>query len=68
MTVEDSVSINFYKNNVFQLSYGTKTFIKASCNHNMLGKRAVKILIVFSPIFVADTKIICGYNFVAPLN
>ena len=22
----------------------------------------------FSPIFVADTKIICNYNFVAPLN
>ena len=22
----------------------------------------------FSPIFVADTKIIVGYNFVAPLN
>ena len=26
------------------------------------------MLLVFSPIFVADTKIICGYNFVAPLN
>ena len=25
------------------------------------------MLVVFSPIFVADTKIIYGYNFVAPL-
>ena len=27
-----------------------------------------KILVVFSPIFVADTKITFVYNFVAPLN
>ena len=26
------------------------------------------MLVVFSPIFVADTKIIHGYNFRAPLN
>ena len=26
------------------------------------------MLVVFSPIFVADTKIIFGYDFVAPLN
>ena len=26
------------------------------------------MLVVLSPIFVADTKIIFGYNFVAPLN
>ena len=26
------------------------------------------MLIGFSPIFVADTKIIYGYNFVAPLK
>ena len=26
------------------------------------------MLVVFSPIFVADTKIIYGYNFVAPLS
>ena len=26
------------------------------------------MLVVFPPIFVADTKIIYGYNFVAPLN
>ena len=25
------------------------------------------MLVVFSPIFMADTKIICDYNFVAPL-
>ena len=25
------------------------------------------MLVTFSPIFVADTKIIFGYNFVAPL-
>ena len=25
------------------------------------------MLVVFPPIFVADTKIIYGYNFVAPL-
>ena len=25
------------------------------------------MLLVFSPIFVVDTKIVCGYNFVAPL-
>ena len=25
------------------------------------------MLVVFSPIFVAEAKIICGYNFVAPL-
>ena len=24
------------------------------------------MLVVFSPIFVTDTKIVCGYNFVAP--
>ena len=24
------------------------------------------MLAVFSPIFVTDTKIVCGYNFVAP--
>ena len=27
-----------------------------------------KMLVVFSPIFVADTKITFVYNFVAPLN
>ena len=26
------------------------------------------MLVVFSPIFVAETKIIYGYNFVAPLS
>ena len=26
------------------------------------------MLVVFSPIFGADAKIICGYNFVAPLK
>ena len=26
------------------------------------------MLVVFPPIFVADIKIIYGYNFVAPLN
>ena len=26
------------------------------------------MLVVFPPIFAADTKIIHGYNFVAPLN
>ena len=26
------------------------------------------MVIVFSPIFVAGTKTICGYNFVAPLK
>ena len=26
------------------------------------------MLVVFSPIFVADTKIVFGYDFVAPLN
>ena len=26
------------------------------------------MLVVLPPIFVADTKIIYGYNFVAPLN
>ena len=26
------------------------------------------MLVVFPPIFMADTKIIYGYNFVAPLN
>ena len=26
------------------------------------------MLVVFLPIFVADTKTIYGYNFVAPLN
>ena len=26
------------------------------------------MLVVFSPILVADTKIIFGYNFVAPLT
>ena len=25
------------------------------------------MLVVFSPNFVVDTKIICGYNFIAPL-
>ena len=26
------------------------------------------MLVAFSPIFVADTNVICGYNFVAPLK
>ena len=26
------------------------------------------MLVVFSPTFVADTKIVFGYDFVAPLN
>ena len=26
------------------------------------------MLVVFSPVFVADTKIVFGYDFVAPLN
>ena len=26
------------------------------------------MLVVFPPIFVADTKMICGYNFVGPLK
>ena len=30
-------------------------------------KHQFKMLVVLSPIFVADTKIIFGYNFVAPL-
>ena len=27
-----------------------------------------RIMVLFPPIFLADTKIIHGYNFVAPLN
>ena len=27
-----------------------------------------KMLVVFPPIFVVDTRLIYGYNFVAPLN
>ena len=30
--------------------------------------RSFEMLVVFSPIFVADTKITFVYNFVAPLN
>ena len=30
--------------------------------------KVIKMLVVFSLIFVADTKIIFGYNFVAPLK
>ena len=26
------------------------------------------MLVVFPPIFVADTKILCGYNFITPLT
>ena len=33
-----------------------------------LDEQQLKMLVVFSPIFVADTKIILRYNFVAPLN
>ena len=35
---------------------------------NLARKIAVKMLVVFSPIFVADTKIIFQYDFVAPLK
>ena len=31
-------------------------------------KQQFKVFVVFSPIFVADTKIIFGYNLVAPLK
>ena len=31
-------------------------------------KEQFKILVVFQPIFVGNTQIIYGYNFVAPLN
>ena len=33
-----------------------------------LQKEQFKMLVVFSPIFVADTKIIFRYDFVAPLT
>ena len=32
-----------------------------------LGKYHFKLLVTFSPIFVAETKITFGYDFVAPL-
>ena len=35
---------------------------------NLARKIAIKMLVVFSPIFVADTKIIIRHDFVAPLN
>ena len=35
---------------------------------NLPRKIAIKMLVVFSPIFVADTKIIIRNDFVAPLN
>ena len=31
-------------------------------------KKQFKMLVVFSSIFVADTKVICIYSFVTPLN
>ena len=31
-------------------------------------KQQFRILVVFPPIYVLDTKIIYGYNFVAPLS
>ena len=43
------------------LSYCAKVWI---CNK----KWQFKMLVVLSPIFVADTKTTFGYNFVAPLN
>ena len=33
-----------------------------------INKKQLNMMVVFSPIFVADTKIIYGYNFVAPLK
>ena len=34
---------------------------------NLSWKIAVQMLVMFSPLFLADTKIIFGYNFGAPL-
>ena len=33
----------------------------------ILKKKQFRILVVFPPIFVVETKVIYGYNFVAPL-
>ena len=35
---------------------------------NLSEKQQFKMLVVFSPVFGAGTKIIFVYNFVAPLN
>ena len=35
-------------------------------SENLFWKTAVRILVVFPPIFVAGTKTIYGYNLVAP--
>ena len=39
-----------------------------SKNKIILKNSNLQILVVFPPIFVADTKIIYGFNFVAPLT
>ena len=47
---------------------GTNKYWLRKVFHSILKKRQVKMLDVFSPIFVANTTIIFGYNFVVPLS
>ena len=50
----------------FSFIYVDIWFDVTKCNF-FFEKQQFEMLVVFSPIFVADTKAICVYNFVAPL-
>ena len=51
----------------FSFLYVDIWFDVTKCKFNVKGS-SFEMLVVFSPIFVADTKITFVYNFVAPLN
>ena len=51
----------------FSFLYVDIWFDVTKCKFNVKGS-SFEMLVVFSPIFVADTKITFVYNFVAPLT
>ena len=51
---------------LFMSRYVDNWFDGTKCK--FINKKQLNMMVVFSPIFVADTKIIYGYNFVAPLK
>ena len=52
----------------FSFSIAGIYFDLIKCNIILKRKKQFKMLIVFLPSFMADTKIIFGFNFVAPLR
>ena len=51
----------------FSFLYVDSWFDVTKCKFNMKNS-CFKMLVVFSPVFVADTKATFVYNFVAPLK